>query len=432
MTEQRVLPSGYEETLSQLYELGRFGMKPGLTRIRTILSRLSNPQDSLQVVHVAGTNGKGSTAAFLAAILSAAGHRVGLFTSPHLIAFTERIRINGTDIRPADVMGLVDRVRSVAPEGSTFFEIVTAMAYLHFAEERVGPAVMEVGMGGRFDATNAADGVLALIAPVALDHCEHLGNSLAQIAREKAGIIRAGRPVAVVQHDTEVSDVFQDCCRQAGSTLYRHGVEFTSRWEQDLLIYDGLSRQITGVRPGIPGRYQAGNAALAACGAELLDRQGLSVSAGAIRSGLEHASWPGRMELFPGQPPILLDGAHNPAGAAALAESLREEPHRSLILVIGMVGDKDSDGIISPLLPLADRVITVSPAVPRSLSAEDLAEQCRRHGHTALAAGSVADGIDQACSAAVPGDLVVVCGSLFTVGEARSLLLNKHFEPFRG
>lgn len=427
-----MLPPGYEETLAQLYGLGRFGMKPGLTRIRKILANVGNPQDSLQVIHVAGTNGKGSTAAFLAAILTAAGHRVGLFTSPHLIAFPERIRIGDTEISPAEIMELVERIRSVAPADSTFFEIVTAMAYLHFAENGVGPAVMEVGMGGRFDATNAADGVLALIAPVDLDHCEYLGNSLAEIAREKAGIIRAGRPVAVAQHQPAVAEVFQNCCRQAGSSLYRYGVDFTSRWEQNLLVYEGFSRRIAGIRPGIPGRYQAGNAALAACGAQLLAQQGLSVSAEAIRSGIEHAFWPGRMERFPGPPPVLLDGAHNPAGAAALAESLRDEPHRSLVLLLGMVGDKDCDGILAPLLPLADRIITVCPAVPRGMPAVELAQLCRRHGHSVHAAGSVTAGFHLALGTAAPDDLIVVCGSLFTVGEARALLLNSHFEPFRG
>jgi dihydrofolate synthase / folylpolyglutamate synthase len=422
----------YEDTLSQLYDLGRFGMKPGLTRIRAILKALSDPQDSLQIIHVAGTNGKGSTSAFLAAILDAAGHRVGLFTSPHLIAFPERIRINGTEIHKDHVVMLAERVRSVAPKDSTFFEIVTAMAYLHFAEQHVGPAVMEVGMGGRFDATNVAAGTLAVITPVALDHCEHLGNSIDSIATEKAGIIKPGQPVVLAPQSLEAAAVFRNRCMTTGSSLYENGADYSAHWEQGRLSYCGLSWNLTGLLPGIPGSYQSTNAATALCAAEVLNGRGLTVTSAAARHGLEQASWPGRMELFPGPPRILLDGAHNPAGAAALAESLTAVPRERLILLIGMVGDKDVAGILSRLAPLADRLLTVCPAVPRGLAAEALAARCQSLGYEATAAGTVINGLDSAGSIAAPNDLIVVCGSLFTVGEARARLVHNEFEPFRG
>jgi dihydrofolate synthase/folylpolyglutamate synthase len=422
----------YQEILTHIYGLGRFGMKPGLERIRNLLKELSNPQDGLRVIHVAGTNGKGSTAAFLSAILTTAGHRVGLFTSPHLIAFPERIRINGEEIPEQNVISLADRVISVAPPATTFFEIVTAMSYLYFAEQGVGPAIMEVGMGGRLDATNVASGVLSLISPIALDHCAYLGDSLARIAREKAGVIKAGQPVVIAPQHPDALKAISEMCDHLGSPVFRDGHDFDARWETDGLAYHGLNLRMEGLRPGIPGRYQAMNAALALCASELLDRQGLPVQEDAARKGIEQAFWPGRMEMFPGPPRVILDGAHNPAGADALAGALADIPREALTLVVGVVGDKDVNGILAPLLPHADRIITVSPAVPRGLPSAELAERCRALGHRAVDAGTVSAGLKTAFSNSSTNDLVLVCGSLFTVGEARARILARNFEPFRG
>jgi len=422
----------YQEILTHIYGLGRFGMKPGLERIGAILKALSDPQDGLRVIHVAGTNGKGSTAAFLAAVLGAGGHTVGLFTSPHLIAFPERIRINGSEISEEDVVSLADRILSVAPAGTTFFEIVTAMAYLCFAEHGVAAAVMEVGMGGRLDATNIASGIVSVITPIALDHCEHLGNSIARIAGEKAGVIKAGRSVVSAPQPREAMTVIRAGCAALGSPLYEGGRDFGAFWRGGVLGYRGIRWELEGVRPGIRGRFQAINAAAALCAAELLEKNGLPVTPAAARRGVETASWPGRMEMFPGPPRVLLDGAHNPGGALALAESLADIPRDALILVTGMVGDKDADGILAPLLPLADRVIAVTPAIPRGLPSGELAGRCRNLGRRAVVAGGVVEGLETAIDEAHPGDLILVCGSLFTVGEARARLLNKTFEPFRG
>jgi dihydrofolate synthase/folylpolyglutamate synthase len=422
----------YQEILTHIYGLGRFGMKPGLERIRSLLKGLSNPQDSLRVIQVAGTNGKGSTAAFLSAILTAAGHRVGLFTSPHLIAFPERIRINGREISEQDVVSCAERVLSATPPGTTFFEIVTAMAYLHFAEQGVGPAIMEVGMGGRLDATNVACGVLSLISPIALDHCEYLGNDIARIAREKAGVIKAGSPVAVAPQYPDAMKTISETCAHLGSRLFRDNQDFTANWETDGLAYHGLSLHLTGLTPGIPGSYQKMNAALALCASELLDRSGLTVKEDAARKGIEQAFWPGRMEMFPGPPRVILDGAHNPAGAEALAGALAGIPRDNLILVAGVVGDKDVNGILAPLIPHADRVIAVCPAIPRGLPSRELSERCRALGHRAMDGRDVTAGLNLAHSLASARDLILVCGSLFTVGEARARILAQSFEPFRG
>lgn len=422
----------YQDFLTRIYGLGRFGMKPGLERIAALLKALSRPQDGLRVIHVAGTNGKGSTAAFLSSILASAGHVTGLYTSPHLVSFTERIRINGVEIPEDEVTSLAERILSVAAEGTTFFEIVTAMAFLWFAEQGVGPAVMEVGMGGRLDATNAASGILSVITPIALDHCEHLGASLDRIAREKAGVIKASRPVVSSCQQGEAMEAIRERCSVLGSPLFEWDGDFLAFWAGDGLSYRGLGWNLDGLKPGIPGRYQAANVASALCAAELLDRSGVSVTADEARRGIEHASWPGRMEMFPGPPRILLDGAHNPAGAAALAESLRDIRRDALFLVIGVVEDKDVQGILSPLLPHADRVVAVTPSIPRGLPSGELAALCGKLGIQAEDGGSLADGLEMACAEARPGDLILVCGSLFIVGEARARLIQGTYQPFRG
>jgi dihydrofolate synthase/folylpolyglutamate synthase len=422
----------YAETLSYIYALGRFGMKPGLDRIARLLGALGNPQDAFAAVHVVGTNGKGSTASILASILSAGGYRTGLFTSPHLISFTERIRTDGHEIDEGSVARLAQRVMAAAPAESTFFEIITALAVLYFAETGVDIAVFEAGMGGRLDATNALKGALTLITPVSLDHTDYLGSRIAEIAREKAGICKAGNPVVSARQHPEAARVIVRHAKEIGSSLYLCGEDFDACWEQGRLDYRGLGLSLGGLSAGLSGRYQSGNAALALAAAELLSGAGFPLAPQALAAGLEKASWPGRMELFPGEPRVLLDGAHNPAGALALAEALAEIPRNRLFMVAGVMGDKELSGILSPLLPLADTVFAVAPAIERALAASQLASFCREAGAAAKEAGSVAQGLALARAAAGADDLVVVCGSLFTVGEARSILLSRRFEPFRG
>ncbi|UFS71343.1 bifunctional folylpolyglutamate synthase/dihydrofolate synthase [Geomonas sp. RF6] len=422
----------YEETLAHIYALGRFGIKPGLDRITRLLQSLGNPQDAYRVVHVAGTNGKGSTASFLSSIMSADGYRTGLFTSPHLISFTERIRVDGAEIARERVAGLAQTVMDAAPEGSTFFEIVTAMAALYFAQENADLAVFEVGMGGRLDASNALQSILSVITPVSMDHREYLGDSLDKIAAEKAGICRRGVPLVCARQHPAALRIIMDHARVTGSPLYLSPDAFDARWEGKTLTYRGLHGVYEGIVPGSPGRYQSGNVACAVAAAELLSELGFPLLPEAVYSGVAGAVWPGRMELFPGPPRVLLDGAHNPAGTAALADALGEMERDRLFLVLGVMGDKDLIGMLEPLLPLADGVFTVAPALERASDPAILAEFCRERGVAAQACSSVADGISEARATAREGDLIVICGSLFTVGEARGILLSRRFEPFRG
>jgi dihydrofolate synthase / folylpolyglutamate synthase len=422
----------YPETLAHLYSLARFGIKPGLERITALLEAVGNPHHGLKSVHIAGTNGKGSTAAFLSAIVAAGGYRVGLFTSPHLIHFTERMQINGVRVSEEKVVSLLETVMRGAPPEATFFEIVTAMSLLWFAEEQVDLVVLEAGMGGRLDATGVVSGMLSVVTPISLDHCEYLGNSIAAIAAEKAGVAKQGTPIVVSPQDPEVLEVLLRCSVEQNNGLYLSGRDFTMAWEDGGLFYRGLDRTLAGMKPGIPGRYQAANAASALCAAELLAKSGFALDDATLARGIETARWPGRMELFGSSPRILLDGAHNTAGAAALAEALQEISRSRLILVVGVMGDKDAAGILAWLLPLADMVVAVTPNIAKALPSSDLVLLCRNFGVACLDAGTAAKGLDLARMNAETDDLVLVCGSLYLVGEARALLLSERFEPLRG
>ncbi len=422
----------YQETLSYIYGLGRFGMKPGLERITALLHALHYPHERLQTIHVAGTNGKGSTAAFLATILAEGGYRVGLFSSPHLVSFTERFRINGAEIGEDRVVDLASRVIAGAPPSATFFEVVTAMAYLWFAEEKVDLAVMEVGVGGRFDATNVAKGVLSLITPISIDHSQYLGSTIVEIAREKAGIIKAGRPVVVSRQCPDALAVIREECAHQDSPLFCYEQDFSAAWGESGLVYHGLYESLSGLMPGIGGRYQSVNAACALAAAEVLDARGVPLSAEALQSGIKRATWPGRMEFVGDAPRILLDCAHNPAGAEALADSLSAIPRRRLFMVIGIMGDKDAEGILTPLLPQADEVFAVAPALERACPSAELTALCQARGSVCTDAGTVAAGIEVARLKAEAADLILICGSLFTVGEAKGLFHGRNFEPFRG
>lgn len=407
-------------------------MKPGLERIIEILHRLGNPHKRLATVQIAGTNGKGSTGAFLSAIMSAAGYRTAFFSSPHLSSFSERFRIDGSEADEDDVADVARRVLAVAPAEATFFEIVTAMGFQLFADKGVDLAVMETGMGGRWDATNVADGLLAVITPVSYDHCEYLGHTLAAIAAEKAGIIRSGRAVVIGPQEPEALAVIRSAAEGAGARCLVWGEDFNCSADGASVRYVAGDFALEGLTPGLHGRFQTVNMASAVTAARLLDSAGFPVDDGALRSGVAAARWPGRMELFPGPPRIMLDGAHNPAGAAALADSLADVRYRRLLLVVGVMADKAWQELLGPLLPLAATVIAVEPSLERALPAETLAGFIRQAGVEAVIGGDVGRGLGLACDMAGYDDLVLVCGSLFTVGEARSRLTGREFAPIRG
>lgn len=411
-------------------------MKPGTERISGLLARLGHPERAFSSIHVVGTNGKGSTASFLSAILTAAGCSTGLFTSPHLINYSERFQVNGIRIAPDVLEQQIDRVLSVADPEDTFFELTTALACCHFADAGVRIAILEAGMGGRSDATAAVPGFCTVITPVSLDHCQWLGTTSAEIAAEKVAIAEPGTMVISSSQNQGAQVAIAEHCRHGARRLLLFGQDFRAFWEQDgtLCCCDGELR-LSGLTPGIAGRYQAGNAAIAIAAAlQASQKTGLCLKEEHIRTGITAARWPGRMELIylENGSRLLLDGAHNPAGAQALADSLQVYERHRLILILGMMEDKDLDGVIAPLVQLADLIYTVAPAQERAISARRLAVGCMKMGGAATAQGSVAEGLAAARAVAEPGDLLLVAGSLFTVGEVKAALAGQISEAVRG
>jgi len=379
---------GYAEVLAELSMLRRFGVRPALEPTRDALARLGNPQDRLRIVHVAGTNGKGSTAAMIEAILREAGLRTGLYTSPHLSRFTERIRVDGREITREGVVPLVRMVREAAPD-LTFFETATCVALLHFAESGVDTAVLETGLGGRLDATNVVDPAVAVITRIGLDHTDLLGRTIAEVAGEKAGILKPGRPILAVAHGPE-RDVLDGTARRVGAHL-RFAYEDFSPWPGTVAL---------------PGEHQRENATLAAEAARTL-----GIEHDAIARGLEGVRWPGRLERV-GR--FVLDCAHNPQAAASLSSALGPVD----ALVFGCLADKDPAATIDAL-PRAGQTWFVRPRGDR---AHDPRALLGLRPDAQLA--SLADALERAA-----GSTVLVTGSIYLVGQAREILLDEEPDP---
>lgn len=422
----------YGRTIEYLYGLQKYGMKFGLDNTRRLMAALGNPQNSFRSVHVAGTNGKGSTSAMIAAILRTGGIRTGLFTSPHLLSFTERIRVDGSEISEDQVIELADMVRRSAEKqedfSPTFFEVVTSMAFVHFRSMQTGWAVVEVGMGGRLDATNILSPEVSVITSISLDHREFLGSTLREIAREKAGIIKDGVPVVSAGQDPDVAAVLGQAASEHGSTLHRYGDTFAAEltaWDIDgiSLHYHG-DRDLRDLRVPLAGEHQLVNAAVAIKTAELIMKRSPDIHCD-IRQGLLDTAWPGRLEFVHRPCPVLIDGAHNPAAARTLAgylERLLQGKYRRIIFVIGIMADKDIEGILRPLLPLASECIFAAPAYGRAAAPAVLAAYARTLGHASQETSGVAEALSRAEGLCLPGDLVVITGSFYTIGEAKEAL----------
>lgn len=415
----------FRESLEFLYGLQRFGIKLGLENTRTLLERAGTPQQHFLCVHVAGTNGKGSTAAFLAAILQAAGYRVGLYTSPHLQSFCERIRIDGAAISEAEIVTLTDQLRHLCAEiPVTFFEFTTVMALCAFAGHKVDIAILETGLGGRLDATNAVTASLSLITPISLDHQEHLGTTLKTIAGEKAGIIKECVPVICSEQEDEVFAVVRRQAATCHAPLLSAGRDFFVRVNDagNFDYTDNDDHCLQGLNSGLPGDHQPHNAALAIAAAFRLRQQGLDIGEAAIRQGLAQVDWPGRLEWWGGKRQILLDGAHNAAGATVLAAYLTSLNAPSLHWLVGVKHDKNFHEILSAILPLTTRVYAVAPPEVKATEPEKLVTIARQANIPAQAFVSVASGLQAARSACNPEDIILVAGSLFLVGAVRELL----------
>ncbi len=428
----------YQETIEYLFALQKHGVKLALANTVALMKAMGDPHRQFRAVHVAGTNGKGSTAAFIASMLRAAGYRVGLYTSPHLISFTERIRINGQSISEVKVVELASQVRrsyndlkagpEMEPLNPTFFEVTTALAFTYFAEEGVDIAVIEVGMGGRLDSTNVITPLVSVITNIDLEHTEFLGNTLALIAAEKAGIIKPGVPVVTGATQPEVLRVLEQAAEENKTRLYRLGRQFRSRRiaadSEQRFDYHGINAVYDGLVVPLSGSYQVDNASLAVAAVECLRHAGAAVAEGELRRGLAEAQWEGRLERVANRPDIYLDGAHNPAAALMLAGALADlkKAYKRMVLVIGILADKDVRGIISRLVPLADQVIVTRPGYSRAMDLGLLTAEVGKFHPAVSTADTVGQALNKAKAASGPEDLILVTGSLYVVGDARAAL----------
>jgi dihydrofolate synthase/folylpolyglutamate synthase len=420
----------YNETIDYLYGLQIHGVKFGLDNVRLLLGRLGNPERAFKSVHVAGTNAKGSTCAMLAAMLTASGRKTGLFTSPHLVSFTERIKVGGAEITPDEVVGLAGEVRAAADAvggefSPTFFEVVTAMGFMHFARAGCEWAVVETGMGGRLDATNTLMPEATIITPVGLDHADFLGRTLAEVAREKAGIIKPGVRLVLGPQEPDAMGVIAATAAGRGAPVEMAGREFgTENVERtsDGIVFDYRSgaRACEGLTVSLRGLYQAGNAGLALRVLEHLIPAGEFERA--AREGLARAEWPGRLQLVADGPLTYIDGAHNPPAARALADEIAASGLlREMTLVTGVMADKDAAGIFRPLLPLCGEVFLTRPAYGRAEKPEALEAIVRKLGYAGPChrTASVREAVEQARALGRP---VLVTGSFYTIGEAMEAL----------
>jgi len=390
----------YKDSLDYLYGLERHGIVFGLSNIRNILKALGNPHEKLKVIHIGGTNGKGSTAAMIQSILSQCGYRVG-----------ERIR---KAVRKSGIS-----------ETFTFFDFTTAMAMLYFVEGEVDLAVLEVGLGGRLDSTNVVNPLFAIITNISLDHRNYLGDTLEAVAREKAGIIKEGKTVITAATQPKVVDLFRRICLEKKALLYRVGRDFRRRRAGPRRFhYHGVRLNLPNLELNLAGRHQIVNATTALGAIEMLKGNGYRIRREAIHEGLRAIQWPGRLEVVMQPPTVLLDGAHNPGAAQRLREAIAEEfSYERLLLALGIMNDKDYRRIISILVPLADMTLLCKPRCERAAPPQVLLNEVRRIGGKGKTVEDVGEAVQSLLSMASKRDLICITGSFYTIGEAKAFLL---------
>lgn len=438
------LNEAYQQALDYLYSFVDYSLtrnlrnlpeKFNLDRMRALMERLGNPHERYPVIHVAGTKGKGSTAAMIAGALQAAGYRVGFYTSPHLIDFTERVQVNREQISRQALVAIVEQLKphvAAVPELTTF-ELTTAIGFLYFAQQVVDVAVMEVGLGGRLDATNIVTPLVSVITSISYDHMAVLGKTLAAIAGEKGGIIKPGRPVVIAPQNEEALQVFIDLARERNAPLTQVGVDVTFSAGAHSLA--GQTLQICQTKPAkavldlsIPllGLHQVENAATAYTALLAARKEGLSIPDEAIQQGFAGVEWMGRFEILRQNPPVILDSAHNQDSALRLVQTLHTYfPGRRTILVFGASEDKDIAGMFAELIPVTDLLIATQSVHPRALEAGKLVEMaqayCQADRKEALAIVPLEEALRVALEKAGSDGLVLVTGSLFVVAAARQI-----------
>lgn len=420
----------YEEALNFIHGTLKFGSKLGLHNITALLELMGNPHRKLKFVHVAGTNGKGSTVAFISQILMEAGYRVGIYTSPYLERFTERMKVNDREIAPDELASITEWVKGkieiLLERGEahpTEFEIVTAIAFEYYLRKQCDIVVLEVGLGGRFDSTNVIDTPeAAVITTISYDHMDILGDTLEKIAYEKAGIIKTGGQVVLYPQRPEVEAVFRQVCNERKATLHKvdlNTLQIRSFGEngQDFNFEDYRDLHI-----GLLGVHQAGNAAVGVKTMGLLAEKGFNIKEKDIRAGLASTKWPGRFELLCRSPLLVIDGAHNREGAIALAGNLQKYfPGRRITFIIGVLRDKDYTGMIEAVAPIASRFVAVTPFSPRALPARELVNVLGNYCKNVENRDTIEDAVRTCMEQAGESDLICAFGSLYYIGEVRKI-----------
>jgi len=429
----------YAEAIEYIDTNLKGGCNPGLSRIENLLKLLGNPHKAIKAVHIAGTNGKGSITAMISSILKGGGYRVGTYISPHLQSITERYLINGAKIEEnvfADYVAVIkeniEKMISAGMEKPSQFEALTALAFLYFKDMDVDVAVVEVGLGGRYDATNVLDSVISIITSISYDHMDILGNTIEKIAYEKAGIIKRNQTTILYpQRYQEAEKVIEAVCQEQETSCIKVSPKDVLQkgfgLDGQIMDYSYNGEIFRDIKLPLLGDHQLLNAAVAITAAVKLKELGYEISENSIRKGIENVKWPGRLSIISKDPFMIIDGAHNEDGIYALSKALKKYFHdKEIVMIIGMLRDKNHRDSISMLGPLASKIIATEPMSERALSASELAEEAKEHCSEVYAIPSITQAIEKAKDIADNNSIILICGSLYLIGEVYNIISNEN------
>ena len=430
----------YKEALKYIEETHKFGIRLGLDNMTKLLDLLGNPQDNLNIIHMSGTNGKGSTCSFITSILKEAGYKVGLYTSPFLETFTERIRINGENIPEEDVARIIslikEKIEQMVKEGYSYpteFEIVTTMAFYYYYEQNVDYVALEVGLGGRYDATNIIkSSQVSVIGSISLDHTNILGDNISKIAYEKGGIIKENGVAIVYNQSDEVKNVIKQICYDKNATYIETNFDDIDIKKSDIYsqVYDVtiFDESYENIEIKLIGEHQINNSILALTVIKYLEcNKGLKIDDKSIRRGLINTKWPGRIEKISENPLFIIDGAHNEDGALSLAKAIDKNfKYRNLTLLIGMLEDKDIDSVLDILIPKFNKVITTTPDNPRAIDSSKLKGKILRYTDNVVDKKDIEEALNYTLESSNDNDVIISAGSLYMIGSIRRLMTNNN------
>lgn len=416
------LDDHYNKCIQTMYGLRRFGIKLGLSTIKSMMHGLNNPQDSFSCIHVAGTNGKGSIASSIASILKESNYRVGLYTSPHLVRFNERIRINNQPVSNKNIVEAYEALKKISTgqREPTFFEYATAMALYEFGKQKVDWAVIETGMGGRLDATNIIKPVLSIVSNISLEHGMYLGNTIKQIAGEKGGIIKSNIPIVTGAKQKIAVSILKDIAKQKSAPFFRLGDEFKVRRNKNKTFnYFGIENTWRDLHTALQGNHQIDNAGLVLAACELLNKSKAELPFNNIKKGLEKNRWPGRLDIVSENPLIILDGAHNIIATRRLIKYLSKNlSSRNITLVAGILDDKPYSSMLKTLCSVCNRAILTQPKINRALTPEKLYSAAKEVISDIKIIHDVSKAIKYVIKTTPKNDAICITGSLYLVGEA--------------